>query len=337
MEVYDSKGDNNLYNDIESISRQIKDVYDEILYYDLEGNITEKNKAIGNLKRLRYQEKELYKTICSKKNRAMSFFILTSKIYELNTDYSDLYNETVPSIYDFKQAGRRMLMRLQHNFREEIDTASYESAKRRNENDQLLQGIFNYAHAHNKISNMVIETVYDDVLNVFLCYLEDEINDPKNIEIRDHLLKSKYYILMCNPELEDRYINKDFKIDNKYHVGHNLLFELDQPKESAINRFYKTHFQKAIDYNTVAIMTMSEQKLSPGIKRFIIIYETMLKSILEVTNDTCKHDIIKTYEDYKSCHDNTNISGNGVINRVLADNKKHKVLKMSFKKENISE
>ena len=333
MITYNPIGDSELYDKIENITKQINDAYEDLIICEVVEANESKTEIIGNLKRLLSIEKDLYKEAYTKKNRALSFYRATSKIYELDTGYAGLYNEIVPAIYDVKHIGRRILSNLLFNYKMELVDINYSESK--SNNDGSLSDLLDFAYTRNKISVLVNEATYQDVFHVLLYYLDEEIKKASNIDIKEELIKAKYNILMTNPILESRYIDNEFNIEQPYHLFHPILFELDGVSKEAIEKFYKDHFSTAISTITPTMFDVGEENQTPGIKRFTIIYEQILKSILATTDNKCKNDIIDEYYKYIRKKPN-NKNGQSLLEKVISNGKNNKVLKMSFKKENIS-
>ena len=333
MVLYNPTGDSALYDRIEDITKQINHAYEDLIICEISDDSEAKKETIGNLKRLISIEKDLYKEAFNKKNRAFSFYTANSKIYELELGYANLYSQIVPSIYDMKRIGRRIMARTLYNYKMELVDINYAESK--NKFDDVLSSAYDFAYTRNKISILLNEFTYQDFFNIMLYYLKDEIKKASNIDIEEELIKAKYSILMANPILEDRYINNNFELENEYHIGHTLLFELDNPEEEAISSFYKEHFSNAIKDVIPALLQMNNQQQTPGVKRFVVLYKQILKSILTTTNNECKNDIIRAYYNYMG--ENNSRRNQSLLETIISDsNNNKKVLKMSFKKENIS-
>lgn len=333
MVVYNNTGDNVLYDDIERITKEILDNYNDLIKYKINEQEEEYKEAIDNLKRLRQKEKSLYKEVYKKENRAIIFSLVTEKIYDINSDYIELYNDIIPMIYGNKKPYYRIITNLIFKNNMEISREAYKEKKKIKlyGNDPFE---YDYRYSRERISNILFELTYLDVMHSFIQYLNIEKQKSINYDIEEELIKAIHYIIFTNPALEDSYINSYLEIDKPYHIGQDVFFELDNIDEENRKVFYKEYFKDIIKENVSSILVLGHEVNSPGIKRFMILHKQLLKAISRVTDGAIKGNILLESKLFEAKKPNI---GYKEINEIINnENGNDKILKMSLKKENIS-
>lgn len=332
MIFYDNRGDGVLYDSLEDISKQIRDCYDTIFELDIEGRKSELKEEISNLRRLVFEEKELYKKVFSKKNRSIVFSMATQNIYNIKSDYDHVYDNIISMSYGSEQVGNRITMQLL--FRSQMETIREACIERKGKFNFLMSDDkINFIFKREKASNILFEVMYNDVMNIFLYNLDEEIDKYRNLEIKEQLIRAKYNVLCTNPNLESRYVDDDFVLDKPYHLGKDIFFELDKADESVEKKFYKDYFDQIIKDIVSQIIILGQDAKNPGAWRFVVLYQQMLKSILTVSNGYLSGKVISSRNEIEAKQSSI---GYTMIDEVLVNSDNEKVLKMSLKKENIS-
>lgn len=184
---------------------------------------------------------------------------LTSLIYKLPFDEDSNLDE-LDSIeeYEFTEEDLEFLDRL----------PSPEEIEKESTNDAYLE------HA-----------VEIDILNTILAILRECLNDNKNIDIRDELLKLKYNISFVYSDIEISLVENYFNIPEILYWGSKLTLDFQKRDNESLLAIFSSYIEFVLDNQMVTMINLMEDETDLKKKRIMLtISEILFRACLLFSN-----------------------------------------------------
>ena len=149
--------------------------------------------------------------------------------------------------------------------------------------------------------NLILSTVLDeDFKNLYIFFLNDWIKKLKNKEIKNKLKKSMYLMYFLNSNLEKNFLENDKP--NTYissYFSKDLLNITDTCFEELISKYIHKYLKKF--FNLLFNVKDSEYENKDNALK-ILLYDSLIKSCLEMHNINLNYDSVKTSNNDISIH-----------------------------------
>lgn len=164
----------------------------------------------------------------------------------------------------------------------------------------------------NNISDSILcfdlgEEIVIDTLTGTLFYLEQEINNTKDTELKKILTTNKYLFLFSEPFLEERQIENKFKIEDNYYVGSKLSSQIygieDNIYEDGIQQINSAISQSQISKLFIVNDNEIDNNKGNYILRKLLLISSLTSLDKENLNDQQEH-LLNLISDLKTMVDN---------------------------------
>ena len=205
------------------ITNSIIQVYDrlyELEVYEEKDSLAYKN--INNyLERLISYEKEIYLNAEINNSKVIRFVKnLLDSSKSLSSNIDSIINQS-----DCNQALRRILFHLNEMYEpNSCDYISNDSVKLMQQVSDILS--YGFVSDNHDVDKELKKYFNKDILGLLLLFLEDYICDPKYKSVRNELIKTKYYIISINCDIEKDLLIENFKIDATIYLNSKWIADL---------------------------------------------------------------------------------------------------------------
>ena len=129
---------------------------------------------------------------------------------------------------------------------------------------------------------MLVNTIHEDFLNLFIFFLNDFINNPIFNKYKEDLIKAKYKVYFLNNQLEKMFLQNSTQdnIINCFSTADLLTIEQKELHHLVyiyINKYIKKYFPKLLEITDD--MYKDDEKA-----RISLLYQALIKSSLEISN-----------------------------------------------------
>ena len=129
---------------------------------------------------------------------------------------------------------------------------------------------------------MLVNTIHEDFLNLFIFFLNDFINNPIFNKYKEDLIKAKYKVYFLNNQLEKMFLQNSTQdnIINCFSTADLLTIEQKELHHLVyiyINKYIKKYFPNLLEITDD--MYKDDEKV-----RLSLLYQTLIKSSLEISN-----------------------------------------------------
>ena len=129
---------------------------------------------------------------------------------------------------------------------------------------------------------MLVNTICEDFLNLFIFFLNDFINNPIFNQYKKDLIKAKYKVYFLNNQLEKMFLQNSTRdnIINCFSTAELLTIEQKELHHLVyiyINKYIKQYFPKLLEITDD--MYKDDEKV-----RLSLLYQALIKSSLEISN-----------------------------------------------------
>ena len=129
---------------------------------------------------------------------------------------------------------------------------------------------------------MLVNTICEDFLNLFIFFLNDFINNPIFNQYKEDLIKAKYKVYFLNNQLEKMFLQNSTQdnIINCFSTADLLTIEQKELHHLVyiyINKYIKKYFPKLLEITDD--MYKDDEKV-----RLSLLYQSLIKSSLEISN-----------------------------------------------------
>ena len=129
---------------------------------------------------------------------------------------------------------------------------------------------------------MLVNTIHEDFLNLFIFFLNDFINNPIFNQYKEDLIKAKYKVYFLNNQLEKMFLQNSTQdnIINCFSTADLLTIEQKELHHLVyiyINKYIKKYFPKLLEITDD--MYKDDEKV-----RLSLLYQSLIKSSLEISN-----------------------------------------------------
>ena len=129
---------------------------------------------------------------------------------------------------------------------------------------------------------MLVNTIHEDFLNLFIFFLNDFINNPIFNKYKEDLIKAKYQVYFLNNQLEKMFLQNSTQnnIINCFSTADLLTIEQKELHHLVyiyINKYIKKYFSKLLELTDD--MYKDDEKV-----RLSLLYQALIKSSLEISN-----------------------------------------------------
>ena len=129
---------------------------------------------------------------------------------------------------------------------------------------------------------MLVNTICEDFLNLFIFFLNDFINNPIFNQYKKDLIKAKYKVYFLNNQLEKMFLQNSTQdnIINCFSTADLLTIEQKELHHLVyiyINKYIKKYFSKLLEITDD--MYKDDEKV-----RLSLLYQSLIKSSLEISN-----------------------------------------------------
>ena len=129
---------------------------------------------------------------------------------------------------------------------------------------------------------MLVNTIHEDFLNLFIFFLNDFINNPIFNKYKEDLIKAKYKVYFLNNQLEKMFLQNSTQdnIINCFSTADLLTIEQKELHHLVyiyINKYIKKYFPKLLEITDD--MYKDDEKV-----RLSLLYQALIKSSLEISN-----------------------------------------------------
>ena len=129
---------------------------------------------------------------------------------------------------------------------------------------------------------MLVNTIHEDFLNLFIFFLNDFINNPIFNKYKEDLIKAKYQVYFLNNQLEKMFLQNSTQdnIINCFSTADLLTIEQKELHHLVyiyINKYIKKYFPKLLEITDD--MYKDDEKV-----RLSLLYQALIKSSLEISN-----------------------------------------------------
>lgn len=129
---------------------------------------------------------------------------------------------------------------------------------------------------------MLVNTIHEDFLNLFIFFLNDFINNPIFNQYKEDLIKAKYQVYFLNNQLEKMFLQNSTRdnIINCFSTADLLTIEQKELHHLVyiyINKYIKKYFPKLLEITDDMYQDDEKVKLS-------LLYQALIKSSLEISN-----------------------------------------------------
>ncbi|MGN0973114.1 MAG: hypothetical protein ACI4OT_00060 [Bacilli bacterium] len=334
--VFD-RDDEILFDKLLNTSNKIIDIYNKLSIMEQENNYLEFDNYKERLLQLKTEEENIYNEIYKKENRGRAFRDLVCKKGDLNLNKEDDYKnikdissnlsyKRIKSILDLELDKKKMEERVERltNNASVISNIPIPVPK------EFLERIVRETEmSYYRLYN----TYYFDVFNSFLVYLDSEINNRININIREDLINVKYNLISSNISLEDKYLKNDYKIGEVYYKGINIIYDMYNMPNKIKDLANKELFKDAIIDCTKNALVLGDFPFDSNNYKNILLNVIMVESILAVTDDNnLLNEVNNIIESFQ-----TKIKSNNIANFLLGDltnsdnNYNNKIINMTLR------
>lgn len=336
--VFDSE-DNKLYSDLLLITNKIIEVYKLFSLNEKQNNYLNYDDLKTKLAELIHQENDLYKKIFEKGDRVKAFYFLTCKKGDLDSYKDNDYKNFMYIISDKNQCYKRIrsMLSLEYDYllmNDEVDYLSQHANIVSNVPVILPPEFLKQMIRKNIIGNYRLSRFYYlDIFSSFLVYLEDEINNSINYNIKDSLIDIKYNIISSNVLVEDKFIKNEYKICDEYYKTINIVCELHNISNESKKKINQLLFKNAINNCTNQALILGDRPFDSNNYKDILLDVIMIESILAITDDD---NLFNEMSDIMQNFQNK-IKSNNIANFLLKDlsnnnnNYNYKIINMSLR------
>lgn len=129
---------------------------------------------------------------------------------------------------------------------------------------------------------MLVNTIHEDFLNLFIFFLNDFINNPIFNQYKEDLIKAKYQVYFLNNQLEKMFLQNSTQdnIINCFSTADLLTIEQKELHHLVyiyINKYIKKYFPRFLEITDDMYQDDEKVKLS-------LLYQALIKSSLEISN-----------------------------------------------------
>ena len=129
---------------------------------------------------------------------------------------------------------------------------------------------------------MLVNTIHEDFLNLFIFFLNDFINNPIFNQYKEDLIKAKYQVYFLNNQLEKMFLQNSTQdnIINCFSTADLLTIEKKELHHLVyiyINKYIKKYFPCFLEITDD--MYQDDEKV-----RLSLLYQALIKSSLEISN-----------------------------------------------------
>ena len=129
---------------------------------------------------------------------------------------------------------------------------------------------------------MLVNTIHEDFLNLFIFFLNDFINNPIFNKYKEDLIKAKYKVYFLNNQLEKMFLQNSTQdnIINCFSTADLLTIEQKELHHLVyiyINKYIKKYFPNLLEITDD--MYQDDEKV-----RLSLLYQALIKSSLEISN-----------------------------------------------------
>lgn len=186
---------------------------------------------------------------------------------------------------------------------------------------------------------LIKESIQKDSYHIFISFLEEKINNPKQKMFNEYLIESKYEAIFQNKDIESFAIKNNFDLPNKPYIFSPIIKEIHNINPILYKNIKDTIGDKIVSTQIYKILEIKDEEYNNlNIVSAQIIRECMIKSYLTLMSDQKISDVNYDFhefiedKDYEELYPNNNISENIIINLFKGIKKdKEKIRILSIK------
>ena len=278
---------------MEKLNENEKEVFQKL--FDLNKKIYKLYENLINSKsQEEYEKNKSYFTICLEMEdelyKKLDFSNIGNYVNYINNNFiskiSD-YDITISNFYEFallKRTYNKLILKGR-----DINIQGIEIIDDLQEDDEI------------KRVNLILSTVLDeDFKNLYIFFLNDWIKKIKNKEIKNKLKKAMYLMYFLNSNLEKNFLENDKP--NAYissYFSKDILNITDTCFEELINKYIHKYLKKF--FNLLFNVKDSEYENKENAIK-ILLYDSLIKSCLEMCNINLNYDSVKASNNDISIH-----------------------------------
>lgn len=183
---------------------------------------------------------------------------------------------------------------------------------------------------------LIKESIQKDSYHIFISFLQEETNNPKQKKFNEHLIKSKYEAIFQNKDIELFTLKNNFDLPNNPYIFSPIIKDIYNINPKLYTNIKDIIGSKIVSTQIYKILEIKDEEYNNiNIVASQIIRQCMIKSYLTLMSDTKISDV--NYElheliedkDYEELYPNHNISENIIINlfkSIKKDKEKIKIL-----------
>ncbi|MDD5980198.1 MAG: hypothetical protein PUC23_03700 [bacterium] len=160
-------------------------------------------------------------------------------------------------------------------------------------------------------------SISDDLESITLLLSNDYINDPKYIEYKNDLIKTKYIRIFLDNRLETKCLDDDLDIPNNVYLSHKLISDYLEFDERFLNTYKMEYLSLFILSQSSVIASLSNKDLDSYIENMkALISKLTLKSALILLDSSL---VDKMYHEILKSDDNSNNSNHSKSYIILKE------------------
>lgn len=272
--------DANLLRNLEIVTNRIMDVYHTLMEKEIAKD-SRVDKEIEKLKKLKEEEKVLYREIEQRKDCVNDFYSIICKKYNMELSDTNNYFHLEKFCFNDQNACFRMKNILHDKLlKDTYKKATEEIANKYfGKNSGMFQNVVNDVDDANYAFDLFVST---DIYNTYLHRINREIHNTINNTIQNDLIKAKYNIISAYPILEDTYIKKNFTIEDPVYLVHGIILDFYHLPTFVKDTFFQTLFPSIVENKMLEAMLLGEKPYSSDNYKTILMDVLFVDSILNV-------------------------------------------------------
>ena len=297
-------------NDLEQLeailrnNRNIENIYQKLYTLELENkkDTAEYSKLLEYLRIVIEVEDSLYKKANLTIEKTLSWLKFLNNAKNLNntiliriTNY--LYQNLIKNYKELTKLPNKEIKNI-------LDMSGITLTSNNNENkEEICKCIF------------IKETIMQDILYIFLSFLEEHINDQKEKIFRNELLVTKYNAIFINKNMETYPLKHNFELPDNPYIIFPLIRIINDVNETTCHNITNLLCNKIAINEIYELLELSDWDFNKKDKASsVITRECMLKSVLILMDDKNISDVNYVFheyiedKDYELIHPNNKIS-----------------------------
>lgn len=342
--IYMNEKDFKNIADILEVSKQINELYEKL--YNLEINNMKDSSEYYNL--LNYLkttiniENKLYNNTCVGANKAKSWFdyILNNKVPE---NLLSNFESIILQKYDYNEY-RRMLNFLDKKYETEekttIQNLPIELSKMFDKLKKEFDDRIDISYVD--LYSILYFELNKDIIKTYISILKIYINQEKNKNVKNKLIKSIYDIAFISKNLEQDIIENKFELFNPLYITSGFVSDINNISRHEYNIFKKNNIKDIANYQIAFLLNICDIDYN-SINKYIesILRKALLRTCFTFLNENDLEDLNISFRDYIDSknfldkHPYDKISKSEIINcfkKINKDKEIPKILSFGIRK-----